>query len=255
MTRIYHLVHFSYDDSVYAYFKGCNFECKGCIVKVSPWDIHLPPEIRIKLPSIENCRTLSLSDLENLMKSSNLNIKRAVLTGGDPTIDRALPNIVKLFTNLGMETVLFTNGDLLHESLVRMLEEAGLDEVYVSIKAYTDSVHEAYTGHSNKRSLENFKLLEKSKIKLRAGTILIPKLIEEDEIERLAKFISSVDPNIPLRIAGYVQVPGTPWRSPTKGEMIEVAQTARKYLKNVHYTHSGMNLKGEFKVLHPKVLW
>lgn len=255
MTNIYHVVYFSSDDSIYAYFKGCNFQCEGCITKVTHWDLHLlyayaQAQACYRLPSVDEVNTLSLSDLHDLLGS--LNAKRAVLTGGDPTADDELVSVVKLFTDAGIATVLFTNGDLLNEGLIQKLDEAGLGEVYVSIKAYSDSVHRQFTGHSNKRSLENFKLLKNSRIKLGAGTILIPGLVDVDEIEGLAKFIGGVDPNIPLRIAAYMPIPGTPWRSPTKDEMMKAAQMASRYLKNVHYSHSEMSVTGEFRVLYPK---
>ncbi len=251
MTNIYHIVHFSYDDSIHVYFKGCNFQCKGCVCKISPWDIHLPPDVCNRLPSIEDVDTLSLPDLDNLLRFQNAG--RAILSGGDPTVDDELPSVVKFFTDSGMGTILFTNGDLLNEGLIHKLEEAGLGGVYVSVKAYSNPIHKQFTGNSNKRSLENFKRLVNSRIKLRAGTILIPGLVDVDEIERLAKFIGGIDPNIPFRIAGYLPVAGTPWRGPTKDESVRAAQVAGKYLKNVYYTHSGMSILGEFRVLYPEL--
>ncbi len=250
MTNIYHIVYFSYDDSIYVYFKGCNFQCKGCIINISPWDNHLPQDVHSRLPPIEDVDTLSLADLDSLLGS--VNSRRAILTGGEPTFDDELPNVVKFLTESDVKTILFTNGDLLDGSLIHRLEKAGLDEVYVSIKAYSDSVHSQFTGHSNRRSLDNFNLLKNSEIKLRAGTILIPRLADIDEIEKLAKFIGSIDRNIPFRISGYVHVPGTPWRSPTKDETMRAAEVAGRYLKKVYFTHGGMHLLGELRVLYPK---
>lgn len=251
MTNIYHIVHFDYDDSIYVYFDGCNFKCKGCIMKITRWDPHLPSDVRNKLALIDEEKTLSLHDLQDILES--FHARRAVLTGGEPTVDRDFTNVVKLLSDLNMETMLFTNGHLLNTELIKRLEDVGLDIVYVSIKAYSDFIHKHYTGHSNKRSLENFKLLKGSKIELRAGTILIPDLIDVDEIERLSKFVASIDPNIELRIAAYVPVPNTQWRSPTKEEMTRAAEIAGKHLKNVYYTHSGMDLVGEFHVVYPKL--
>jgi len=251
MTNIYHIVHFDYDDSIYVYFDGCNLKCKGCIMKITRWDPHLPLDVRNKLELIDQGKNLSLHDLRNMLESSSA--RRAVLTGGEPTVDEELPSVVKLFSDSGMETILFTNGNLLDAELIERLEDAGLDIVYVSIKAYSDFIHKHYTGHSNKRSLKNFRLLKRSKIELRAGTILIPGLVDIDEIERLSKFIAGIDPNIELRIAAYVPVPNAPWRSPTKDEVAKAAQVASRYLKNVYYTHSGMDLIGEFHVVYPKL--
>ncbi|RLF16321.1 MAG: radical SAM protein [Thermoprotei archaeon] len=250
-TRIYHVVLFSHDLSAYMFFKGCNFRCRGCILKLSPWDCHLPVEVRSKLSRLSLSSTLSLSEVDRLI--GGLKVNRAVLGGGEPTLDRALPYVVELLKERGIYTTLLTNGHLLDEKAIKTLEGSGLDEACVSIKALNPQLHEYYTGRHNEKVLRNFKLLAKSGVKVRAESVLIPGLIEAEEIERISKFIASVDRSIPFRVDGYVSVPGQPWRSATPKEVVEAASLAKRHLENVSYIHSDLPVVGEVLNVYPKV--
>ncbi|HEX59501.1 MAG TPA: radical SAM protein, partial [Methanomicrobia archaeon] len=134
-TKIYHVVLFDYDRSLYVFFKGCNFACRGCILRSTPWDCHIPEEDARRLSSldVELLRTLTLSELERIVVATGA--ERAVLGGGEPTVDPALPRVVELLKGYGVRIVLLTNGHALGEELAARLEAAGLDEVCVSIKA------------------------------------------------------------------------------------------------------------------------
>lgn len=137
-------------------------------------------------------------------------MKRAVLGGGEPTLDKELLDIIGMLDALDVKIHLLTNGYILNEKFIEKLEEVGLSSTYVSIKAYNDDVHRFYTGQTNRPVLDNFKLLSKSRIKLMAESVLIPRLIEQDEIERIARFIASIDPSIQYRIDGFIPIHDAP---------------------------------------------
>lgn len=161
--------------------------------------------------------------------------KSVSILSGDPIPSPdylRLPKVLK--EEIGCKVRLITNGYILPDF-------DGLTHVSMSIKAVSDELHEKYTGKSNKRCLENFILIHKKGIELSASSVLIPGLIEEDEIGRIAKFIASVDKNIPFRIIGYMKVEGLTYREPYCQELNETADKARKYLKNVIFSRS----KGE----------
>jgi pyruvate-formate lyase-activating enzyme len=143
-----------------------------------------------------------------------------------------LPDVIDILTRYGIKTLLTTNGSNLNERIMEKLEEAGLTSVRVSIRAYDENIHKIYTGQTNRQVLNNFKLLAKSQIKLSAESILIPGLVEYDEIERIAKFIADVDPDISYRIDGFVPFHKAPWRSPSLEEVIMAAEIAKRYLNN-----------------------
>ena len=157
------------------------------------------------------------------------------ILSGDPVSNPdylRLPKTLK--EEIGCKVRLLTNGYMLPDL-------DGLTHVSMSIKAVDDEAHKKYTGKSNKKCLENFKRVYKEGIEISISSVLIPGLLGKDEIERIAKFISTVDKNIPFRIIGYMKVNGLPYRMPDCGELNDTADIARKYLKNVIFSRS----KGE----------
>jgi pyruvate-formate lyase-activating enzyme len=251
MTKIYHIVQFTYDNSLYVFFKGCNFQCKGCILKQSIWDCHISNKEKHILQAINKIKFLSLSNFKALIKE--LNPKKAVLGGGEPTIDKKLLDIICLLNAFDVESHLLTNGFILNREFIKSLENAGLSSICVSIKAYDKFLHQFYTGKPNKPVLDNFKLLNESKIKLMAESVLIPGLIEQDEIEKIAKFIAEVNPYIPYRIDGFIPINNTPWKAPSSKEVINASKLAKKYLKNVHFIHEKTKIKGKAINVYPKL--
>jgi len=251
MTNIYHIVYFESDKSIYAFFRGCNFACRGCILKLSPWDCHLPVSLHSKLQRHTPSQTLSLIELGSLI--DELEVERAVLGGAEPTVDKELIDVIKLLRSYGVYTILLTNGHNLDINMIQSLENAGLNEVCVSIKALTDSIHTYYTGVSNRRLLENFKHLSRCRMRLRAESVLIPGLIDIDEIERIAKFIASLNPAIPYRIDAYLRVPGAPWPETPPERVKKAVEISRKYLENVSCLHCNVPVTGGVKIVYPKI--
>ena len=233
MTRIYNITQYTNDDSVYVLFEGCNFQCKGCIRKLMKYDPHLSVDTKNHLETTVNSEHLSLDEFEKI--ASRLGVKKATLGGGEPTLDPELPDIVDILESLSIKTLLLTNGHCLDRKLIVELEEAGLSGAQISIKAIDEAIHRLYTGQTNRQVLENFRGLAKTSIKLIAESILIPGLVEADEIERIAEFISTVNPAIPYRIDVFVPVGGASWRQPMTKELVEAVQTAKKHLLIVTY--------------------
>jgi pyruvate-formate lyase-activating enzyme len=168
-------------------------------------------------------------------------------------VDGELTSVVRLLRNHGVYTVLLTNGHNLNAGMARSLEEAGLNEVCVSIKAFTDSIHTYYTGTSNRRLLENFRRLNGCRMRLRAESILIPSLVDVDEIKCVARFIASLNPAIPYRIDAYIRVPSAPWPEAPPKRVQRAAEASRKYLENVSYLHADMPVVGGMRVVYPEV--
>ncbi len=104
-----------------------------------------------------------------------------------------------------------TNGSM-HPALLR--QAAGLSFnsggcIKFDLKAWSEELHIALCGVSNKRTLENFTLLTEYTKKrpsppfLIASTLLIPGYIDKEEISRIAAFISSLNPDIPYALLAF----------------------------------------------------
>ena len=120
-------------------------------------------------------------------------------------------------------------------------------------KALSNELHLSYTGCSNEKALDNFRLLSQSGVELMAESILIPGLVEKDEIERIAKFVAEVDSSTPYRVDGFIPIPGTIWRRPTPAEVREAAEVAMRYLESVYCIDSETPFIGEVIAVYPEL--
>jgi pyruvate formate lyase activating enzyme len=76
------------------------------------------------------------------------------------------------------------------------------------LKAFNEKLNLALCGVSNKRTLENFKFLAENYFGTRgedmpemsACTLLVPGYTNDEEVELIAKFISSINKSIPYSL-------------------------------------------------------
>jgi pyruvate formate lyase activating enzyme len=77
------------------------------------------------------------------------------------------------------------------------------------LKAWSESLHVALCGVSNKRTMENFAYLGRWAAKrpdppfLIASTLLIPGYTDDDEIRGISRMIASVSPAIPYSLLAF----------------------------------------------------
>ena len=229
--NVYHITYAPKTKTANVHFDGCNFDCLGCIRKKTMYDVHLKTEPRGKI-----CY-LSVDEVLKIL--AKLGARRVILMGGEPTIDPELPTLTEKLRVSDIYSVLLTNGHELNEKLLE-----NVNEICVSIKAYSDELHRKFTGKSNKKALKNFRKIYDSGISLSSESIYIPDLIELKEINKIAQFISSIDLEIPYHIDAYVPVNDL-WRAPMSREVKSAAKEARKHLKNVTYLCGNEKLKYE----------
>lgn len=216
--------------------------CRGCIRRKGIYDFHLRETKNTVLEEREKpikkpTRFLDFGEVKDILKEKDF--WQVTFMGMEPALDPELPKLAKfLHKEFHRHNTLLTNG-------LRLVPLDHIDEVVVSIKAYRDDIHRDYTGVSNKEILRNFIKIYSSGKKFRSESVFIPDLIECSEIERIAKFISSVNKTIPYRIDGYVPVGNNPWRRPTPQEMKKAVSIAHKYLLNVSCLIGKKNVKSE----------
>ncbi|HEC80873.1 MAG TPA: radical SAM protein [Thermoplasmatales archaeon] len=106
------------------------------------------------------------------------------------------------------------------------------------LKAYDRNLHIALTGRPNDRTLENFRMVAENfqrKNLLTATTLLVPGYIDAVEVEKISRFISSLNPDIPYSLLAFhpdfemMDMPVT-----SKKLAMECYKTAKKYLRYVN---------------------
>jgi pyruvate formate lyase activating enzyme len=238
-TRVYHISFHTAHNLCCLFFWGCNFECVGCLRKVEPFDCHFPAPRQSPKPFSPTF--LTLDEITDAL--SGVKPEFVVFEGWEPTLDPNLSEIAgELHRQIGTCNYLLTNG-----YIFRDVED--IDEVKVSIKALSDDIHREYTGKSNRRVLQNLGKLHQSGIKLSAETVLIPGYVDEEEIGRIARFLASVDREIPLRIDAYWPIASKKWRVPSAREMRKAVHEAERYLANVSFLEGTEEVQGEVVAL------
>ncbi|MBY8984726.1 MAG: radical SAM protein [Candidatus Lokiarchaeota archaeon] len=111
------------------------------------------------------------------------------------------------------------------------------------LKSFNEKLNLALCGVNNERTLENFKFLAENYFgrrssdmpELSACTLLVPGYTNSEEVELIAKFISSINKNIPYSLLifhGDYQMRDL--RITPRNQVLECLKVARKYLKRVN---------------------
>lgn len=104
-----------------------------------------------------------------------------------------------------------TNGSM-HPALLRQAAELSFNSggcIKFDLKAWSEELHIALCGVSNKRTLENFAALAEyvsrrpSPPFLIASTLLVPGYVDREEVSGIAAFIASLSPDIPYALLAF----------------------------------------------------
>jgi len=163
--------------------------------------------------------------------------EKVIIGGGEPTINpNYLLKLVALLKNVGINAVqIKTNGYLLNSWILKEMKRLGSVSFVVDVKAFTDDIHEWYTGKSNKRVLRAIKLLDEYDLKFHVRMTLIPGIVDIEEIRKMCMFLSHIDKSIPFRIYGFSPEHAREKisRRPSRSELLKAYREARLYLDNV----------------------
>jgi len=256
-TEVYHATFFTYGRSLYTHYFSCSFKCRGCIRRLTTWDNHLPQSVlrelnRFYLHKLSEIK-LSLEGFRSLASFARdvLGAKGAVLGGGEPLEDPLLGEEIRVLNSLGLDVRLLTNGFKLGEYL-ELFRDVGAS-IVVSIKHVDESKHVYFTGFSNSRIFGNIERAYSLGLNVYIETVLIPGFNDASDVERLAKRIAAISPEIPLIIDAYIPVPGAEWRAPSLEEIEEAAKRAAVHLRKVYARSRDSKPVGDIVLLHPVI--
>jgi pyruvate formate lyase activating enzyme len=174
---------------------GCTFRCRVCSYKLRSGAEGQPG---LAYPRPE--RFLSAPEIKDLLQ--NVSIDTLYFMGGEPTTATDLSEILAFGKNdLRVRTCLgHTNGS--------RLPLPNLDAANVGLKAWREDIHLAYTGREKKPIFDNVAAAFRAGIEIRANVVYIPGLVDLDQVESIARWLSELSPEIHLHVCGYIPVPG-----------------------------------------------
>ncbi len=182
--------------------------------------------------------------------------------GGDPTpqlphsLDAA--QIIRERNRHRVVRICWETAGNMHPKLLDRAVEIAVQSggcVKIDFKAWSEGVHIALTGTSNRRTLENFervaaRVLERPEVPLLiASTLLVPGYVDVAEVANIARFIARLNPDIPYSLLAFHgdflmrDLPTTSWAHMRR--CIEAAQEAG--LKTIHIGNRHVLRAGDYE--------
>lgn len=200
-------------------------------------------------------RELSVEELIDLLiKSCQLIYGKIVddvqMTGGEPTVNTDyLLCLIRRLRELRVSRIgISTDGYLLDRNLVEELKFWGVNYIKLDLKAYTNKIHRWYTERSNVNVLKAVQLLSEYDLNFYVRTIYIPNMVDFNEIEKIATFLSHINKNITYKIYQFApEQANNILRRPTQKEMLTAFNIAKRYLDNVEFNTTATAYEPEYK--------
>ncbi len=219
--RIYQIVKFK-DQSAYATFWGCDWECVYCVWKKEKWNLCLPQNVKDELEERWRKNEIDFLEIDQAIKIlKNNKIKMLFMGGGEPTLDPQLRSLLIATKNQGIKSWIITNAEHIDDEIFKLA-----DGFTMSLKAFDKGVHVNLTGHSNEKVIENFRKFGASN-KIVAESVYSKGLVECEEIMKIARFLKEINPEMRFRIDAEVE-------KNLDGEVSECVERARTILPNTY---------------------
>jgi len=173
---------------------GCNFKCGFC----QNWQISQVEEA--KRLGIEGFEISAQAIVEEAIRN---NCKSISYTYTEPTIYFEFAfQTSQLAKEKGLYNNFVTNGYMSKEALEYI--SPYLDAANVDLKSFREDFYRKICKASLKPVLDNIILMKKLNIWVEITTLIIPGLNDkEEELKEIARFISSLDKNIPWHISRF----------------------------------------------------
>ncbi len=170
------------------FISGCNFYCPWCY---SP-ELVLPEKIKLQ-PRI------SEKEFFSFLKSKQGLLEGVVVCGGEPTLNKNLPEFIKKIKKIGYLVKLDTNGSS-PRMLKELIDKKLIDYVAMDIKAplgvnfqFSISNFQCRISEYEKEIKKSVKILKNSNIDFEFRTTVVPTVHEKKDFLKIAKWIRGKD--------------------------------------------------------------
>ena len=157
---------------------GCNFRCPFCYSS----ELVLPEKIK-------NQPEFSEKDFFKFLKSRKELLESVVICGGEPTINKDLPDFIKKIKKMGFLVKIDTNGSN-PQMLKILIDQKLIDYVAMDIKGPKEKYDE-FTGKKvNIRKIQkSIDILKEGRIDYEFRSTIVPSLHTRGDILNMAKWI------------------------------------------------------------------
>ena len=170
------------------FLAGCNFQCPWCYSR----ELVLPEEIK-KQPKI------SEKEFFDFLEKRKGILEGIVLCGGEPTVNKDLPDFVAKIKKLGYSVKLDTNGSN-PKMLKRLIKDKLIDYVAMDVKLPKEKYIKILKAKINDIE-ESIKILKENRVDYEFRTTVVPTVLEKQDILKIAKWIGG--PNIKYYLQNF----------------------------------------------------
>ncbi len=154
---------------------GCSYRCPYCH---NP-DLRHPPELPV-----------ASEDLDAFLVGRRTWLDGVVVTGGEPTLDPALPDLLAEIRSLGMAVKLDTNGSR-PDVLRRLIDDGLINAIAVDVKALPHRYVSVTGDPDAARTIERtIQLVVEAGIDHEFRTTVYPDAVHLDDLERIARWLT-----------------------------------------------------------------
>ena len=173
---------------------GCNFHCRYC----QNWEISQVP--RIHGGSVPGEKLAPAAIVELAVEAA---CKSLAFTYTEPTIFFELAyDTARLAAAAGLKNIFVTNGYMTADAL-RMIQPY-LHAANIDLKGFDDKRHRRMSGAKLQPVLDSIVLAKELGIWLEVTTLVVPGHNDSDqELGQIARFLKSVDPEIPWHLSAF----------------------------------------------------
>ena len=186
--------------SAIVFTQGCNFRCHFCYNPM----LVLPKKALDELKNINSSKKLdekiekvypqiNEDDLFDFLKKRKKKLDAVVVTGGEPTIHKDLPEFIKKIKKLGFKVKLDTNGTN-PIMLKNLIDKKLIDYIAMDIKGSFEKygiITETQPDIDNIK--KSIKIIMQSKLPYEFRTTVVPELITNKDIKEIGEFINGAE--------------------------------------------------------------
>lgn len=201
----------------------CNFRCGFC----HNADLVLRPE---EIPKFD------VDSIFKYLEKKKEWVEGICVTGGEPTLQKGLPELLKKLKARKLAIKLDTNGTT-PKILKKLIDDGLVDYVAMDIKTSKEKYEEATGVKVNLENIqESIDLIKSSGLEYEFRTTAVPSLVTVKEVEAISKWLGKdtkkyvIQQFFPVKVIDEKYYNEKPYLTPEIEELVEVA---KKIISNV----------------------
>lgn len=181
--------------SAIVFTQGCNFRCRFCYNPMLVWPVKVG---KLKYAQQNAGRQkvhpkINEDDLFVFLESRAGKLDAVVITGGEPCIQKDLPEFIEKIKKLGFSVKLDTNGSY-PDIVSALIEKKLIDYIAMDLKAPAEKYEEVAGVKINFDDIEkSVKIIMRGGIPYEFRTTAVPGLFDKDCVEKMGKIIKGAD--------------------------------------------------------------